>query len=139
MIPIVFINCRRHPFLKKIMDLSKIYETRTRNMLGRLLGERVLLCETGTGMNLVRCSAVISEVIACRSQWEWIHYYRQPSCIVPGSGYDWQPGTKVKWLYKLTDVRPVRIPFTPPEDIRHGRTWMEFHPEKLGIDLSLNL
>ena len=139
MIPIIWVNCSRHPFLKQIADRSKVYETRTRNMLGRFLGERVLFCETGTGMNLVRCSAVISEIVEVRSQWEWIQHYRKPSCIVPFSEYDWQPGTKVKWLYKLTDVRPVLVPFTPPEERRHGRVWMEFHPDKIGIDLSENL
>ncbi len=128
MIPIVFINCRKHPFLRKIMDLSKLYETRTRNMLGKLIGQRVLLCETGTGMNLVRCSAVIESIVSVRSRKDW-EVYREAACIPAGSDYDWTTDTKVKWLYKLTDVQPVQIPFTPPEDVRHGRTWMEFHPD----------
>jgi len=128
MIPIIFINCSRFPFIRKIMRFLKLYETRTRNMLGSFLGQRVLLAETGHGRPLVKCSAVISEVIAIRSREEWNKYRK--ACAIPArSQYDWKPWTKVKWLYRLTDVQPVD-PFVPPEDVRHGRTWMECHLEK---------
>ena len=130
MIPIVFINCSRFPFIAWIMQHLKLYETRTRNTLGSLIGQRVYLAETGKGHPVIRCSAVISSVIECRSQWAWIHWYRHCSKIKPGSQYDWKPETKVKWLYELTDVQEV-APFTPPKDVRHGRVWMEYHPDKI--------
>lgn len=126
MLPVVFINCSRHPFLKKIMDFQKEYETRTRNMLGRFLGERVLFAETGHGKPVVRCSAVISEIIEVYTQEAWNKYLRA-ACIPAGSTYDWQPGTRKKVLYRLTDVVACD-PFTPPEGIRHGRVWMEYEP-----------
>lgn len=125
MTPVVFINCSRHPFLEKIMGFQKEYETRTRNMLGRFLGERVLFAETGHGKPVVRCSAVISEIIEVYTQEAWNKYLRA-ACIPAGSTYDWQPGTRKKVLYRLTDVIACD-PFTPPEDVRHGRVWMEYN------------
>ena len=125
MIPAVFINDRKIPFTDRIFSLDKLYETRTRNMLGRFLGDEVLIVRTGKGSPLVVGTARIDCVIAVykRSVWE---KYRQDTCIPAGSEYDWQPATKVKWLYRLTDVRPVE-PFPLPQDSRrHGRTWAEY-------------
>lgn len=126
MTPVVFVNCSRFPFLRKIMDRSKPFETRTRNMLGRFLGERVLFAETGHGRPVVRCSAVIAEIIEVYTREAW-NRYREAACIPAGSQYDWQPGTRKKVLYRLEDVQPVS-PFTPPEGVRHGRVWMEYLP-----------
>lgn len=124
MLPIIFINCRKRPFLDQILLGDKRYETRTRNMLGRFLGERVLLAETGNGRPVVRCSAVITEVHAVYTQECW-EKFRSSARIPKGSEYDWKPETKVKWLYKLDGVVAC-YPFTPPESIRHGRVWMEY-------------
>lgn len=124
MTPIVFINCKKHPFVDQIMSGQKAYETRTRNTLGRFLGERILLAETGYRKPFVRCSAVISEIVEVFNRDEWIKYLRD-ACIPEGSTYDWQPWTKKKVLYKLADVIPF-APFTPPEGRRHGRVWMEY-------------
>lgn len=127
MASIVFINCKKFPFVTEIMDYLKQYETRTRNTLGRFLGERILIAETGKGRPLVRCSAVIDEIISVRSREEWERYLEQT--LVPvGSSYDWQPDTKVKWLYHMTDIHPVE-PFIPAEGRRHGRVWMEYNEE----------
>ena len=126
MTPAVFINSSRLPFVDLIGSGSKLYETRTRNMLGRFLGERILLTETGNGCPVIRYSAEIECIIAVytRSAWE---KYRQDACIPLGSEYDWQDGTKVKWLYRLKDVRPVG-PIPLPQDARrHGRTWAEYN------------
>ena len=123
MIPIIFINCKRYPFIRWIMNRTKLFETRNRNTLGRFLGERVLLAETGHGQPLVLCSAVITEVreVFTRSAWE----VTKLDCMISdGSPYDWKPDTKKKVLYRLSDVRPVK-PFHP-EGRRHGRIWMEY-------------
>lgn len=124
MIPIVFINCRRYPFVYWIIRSEKVFETRTRNTLGKLIGERVLIAETGNGESIVRCSAVIDEIISVHTQEEW-EKLRSQTRIEIGSAYDWKPETKVKWLYRLSDVKPVK-PFHPQEGIRHGRVWMEY-------------
>ena len=71
MIPVLFINCLRERFVDWIIGGLKLYETRTRNTLKKLLdtylGERILIAETGRGDPLVRCSAVIDQVIAVGS------------------------------------------------------------------------
>ena len=126
MTPVIFINCKAEPFVKDIMDYLKQYETRNRNTLGRFLGERVLLAETGHGRPLAKCSAVIDEVISVTSKEEWDKYL-ELTWIPVGSSYDWQPDTKVKWLYHLKDVRPVEEPFRLPTSCRrHGRVWAEY-------------
>lgn len=129
MIPVIFINCRTYPFLQWIMDREKRYETRTKNTMKTLmetyLGKRILLAETGNGDPVIRCSAVIDEVIEVRSRSEWEHY-RSETMVVSGSEYDWKPETKVKWLYRLSDVQPVN-PFPLPRSCyRHGRIWAEY-------------
>lgn len=128
MTPVIFINCTVEPYVDDIMSFLKQYETRTRNTLGRFLGERVLLAETGHGRPLVKCSAIIDEVIAVYTREDWEEYL-QFTWIPVGSVHDWQPDTKVKWLYHLTDVKPV-VPFRlGPNCRRHGRVWAEYREE----------
>ena len=126
MIPVVFINCVSAPFLDDIISGRKQYETRSRDMLARLVGCRVLLAETGNGRPVVRASAVLqSGRPVDRIGWECL---RRRTCVPAGSQYDWKPDTKVRYCYQLFDVRPVS-PFTPPEGVRHGRVWMEYEGE----------
>ena len=125
MIPIVFINCSSAPFVSMIMNRRKIYETRSINSLRSLVGKRVLIAETGSHRQpFVRCSAVIRSAFPVDSFHEW-DMFRDYTQVKPGSLFDWSETTKRKWLYELTDIRPVS-PFVPPEGIRHGRTWMEY-------------
>ena len=125
MIPIVFVNCSVFPFISWIMRLLKPFETRTRNMLGNLVGKRVLLAETGKGKPVVKCFATIDYVIRIDNYTQWKEY-RKRCRIVPGSVYDWVKGkTKYKYLYHLSDIQPVPN-FVPPEGFRHGRVWMEY-------------
>ena len=129
MTPVVFINCTSAPFLDDIMSGRKVFETRTRDTLGRLAGRRVLLAETGNGRPVIRCSAVIGEAIPVRSAQEW-RSLRHAHNIKRGNRYDWQPGQRVKYCYPLRDVWPLAVPFTPPEGTRHGRAWMEYDEER---------
>lgn len=108
-----------------ILCRLKEYETRNRNTLGRFLGERVLIAETGYRRPIVKCSAIIDEIIKVTSKDDWDEYLDQ-TWVPVGSSYDWKPETKVKWLYGLKDVIPC-TPFIPPEDRRHGRVWMEYN------------
>lgn len=132
MTPVIFINCTVEPYVDDIMSFLKQYETRTRNTLGRFLGERVLLAETGHGRPLVKCSAVIDQVVSVHTREQWEEYLEQ-TWIPVGSIHDWQPDTKVKWLYHLTDVKPV-VPFRlGPDCRRHGRVWAEL-PDLYRVD-----
>lgn len=124
-VPVVFINCSRHPFLDQIISRRKLDETRTRNMLGALVGLRAYLAETGRGPSLCRCSAVIGAPLVARSRKEW-NALRSRHRVPRGSAYDWQPWTKVKYLYPLTDVIACD-PFHPPEGVRHGRVYMTYN------------
>lgn len=125
MIPVVFINCDTIPFLDLIMNLDKLIETRTRNTLRALVGQRVYLAETHHGKRpVIRCMCVIGDAAVARSREAW-ETCRPSACIPAGSKYDWQENTRAKWVYWLENVRPV-IPFTPPEGRRHGRVWMEY-------------
>ena len=130
MIPVLFINCVRERFVDWIIGGLKQYETRTKNMLKSFLetyiGKRILIAEAGRGDPLVRCSAVIDQVIAVYDQATWDDYLEQ-TWIPVGSKYDWKPSTKVKYLYHLKDVHPVAKPFRLPRSCRrHGYVWAEY-------------
>ena len=123
-VKVVFINCDTVPFLEKIMSFDKLYETRTRNTLKKLIGQRVFLAETHNGKKpMVRCSCVIGSPIVVRSCEAW-DPLRSATCIPAGSKYDWKADTKAKYLYPLRSVRSVPV-FVPFEGVRHGYVWMD--------------
>ena len=126
MIPVLFINCRKCPFISWIISGEKVFETRTRNTLKRFIGQVVYLAETGNGKPVVKCLATITgvEIVRTRTQFE---RFRKLTMIEPKTEYDWTDGTTVKYLYRLENIYPVPD-FVPPEDVRHGRTWMEYNP-----------
>ena len=130
MIPVIFINCTTEPYIDDIMGRLKEYETRNRNTLGRFLGERVLLAETGHGLPLIKCSAVIDQIISVSTKEDWEEYLEM-TWVPVGSKHDWQPNTKIKWLYHLSDVQPVKPFRLPPSCRRHGRVWAEYVPDDL--------
>ena len=122
--PVVFINCSLFPFLTWIRSGRKLYETRSRDTLRALVGQRVYLAETGrSGRPIVRCSCVIDHSMTVDAGC-W-HSLRSMHCVPFGSAYDWQQDTKKKVLYRLTDVQPV-APFPAPEGLRHGRVYMTY-------------
>ena len=125
MTPIIFINCKDEPFVDDILGGLKQYETRNRNTLKRFLGTRVLLAETGHGRPIVKGSATIADIVEVFTREAWEDYL-QFTWVPVGSKYDWQPDTKKKVLYRLTDVQSY-IPFIPAKDRRHGRVWMEYN------------
>ena len=125
MTPIIFINCKDEPFVDDILGGLKQYETRNRNTLKRFLGTRVLLAESGHGRPIVKGSATIADIVEVFTREAWEDYL-QFTWVPVGSKYDWQPDTKKKVLYRLTDVQSY-IPFIPAKDRRHGRVWMEYN------------
>ena len=127
MTPIVFINSKQVPFIWQIMNGKKLWETRNRDTLGRVVGKRVFLAETGSGKPVVRCSAELCRAIPINNPDVW-DGLREDICIPVGNKYDWKPETKVKYIYFIRKVQKVK-PFSPPEGIRHGRVWMEYEEE----------
>ena len=124
-IPAVFINCRMHPFIQQIFDHEKLIETRSRNTLGRLAGQDVLLVETGNGQPVVRGFTRLGPVVTCHTRSAW-NTVRASACIPYGSDYDWKPDTKKKVLYYLNNTARID-PFELPATCRrHGRVWAEY-------------
>ena len=133
MIPIVFINCHQYPFIDEIIQGRKVYETRTRNTLAGLLGKTVLIAETGRGKPTVRCIATIRTPLQVTSAKQF-EKYRTSTRIEKGSEYDWTDKTRVKYLYKLENVRSFGE-FVPENGKRHGRVWMEYNGQDIpGIE-----
>lgn len=124
MIPVVGINSRSAPFMTDIGRLDKRLETRSRNMLRSLVGQRVILAETKQGGYLAMYSVVIRSVRAIRSREEW-DALRSLHRVPIDNSYDWKPDTRVKYVYEITGLRRLR-PFLVPEGVRHGRVWMEY-------------
>ena len=129
MIPVVFVNCSKHPFIDLIMARRKPFETRTRNTLGRFLGDTILFAETGHGKPLARCYAKIVEIIEVFTREEW-EKYREAACIPADSDFDWKPWTRKKVLYRLDEVVAID-PFRITDGIRHGRVWMEYEGKEV--------
>lgn len=122
---VVWINSSSAPFLDDICARLKPFETRSRDMLGSLKGQRVIFAESARGARLARCSAVIRSVltVTSREQWEAL----RPLHRVPvGNIYDWKPETKIKYLYELASIRILRPFRIPEEGIPHGRSWFEY-------------
>lgn len=127
MIPVVWINCHEYPFCDSILDGFKIYETRTRNTLCDLVGKTCLFCETGNGKPVTRFYARIDSVTRIDSA-EDFEKYRNGCDILPGTRYDWTPGTRHKYLYHLTDITGEdRYNLSESCLIRHGISWAEYY------------
>ena len=122
---VVWINSSSAPFLDDIEARLKPLETRSRNMLGRLVGQRVVLAESARKQRLARCSVFIRSVRTVTTWEEWDAL--RPLHRVPvGNQYDWKPETKIKYLYELTNLRRLR-PFRIPETgtVPRGRSYAE--------------
>ena len=127
MIPVVYINCKLFPFVAWILAGKKIYETRNRNTLKNLIGKRVYIAMTGKGKAVILCMATIESCIVVDNKKQY-NAMRKYTRIVKGSVFDWQQGTKKKYLYRLVNVVPVPAFPVPADCVKHGRTWAEFIP-----------
>lgn len=116
----VYINCKGTPFIDLILAGRKTYETRTRDVLRSLIGQRVALIQTGTGRPTVRAYATITRSVTVASSDAAM---RQAACIM-GTAYDIAPDGK-KVFYQLENVKPVE-PFQPViSGKNHGRSFCE--------------
>lgn len=125
---VIGINSASAPFMADIGARRKPLETRGRNTLGRYVGQRVILAETRQGGYLAMYSAVLRSARPVRSREDW-EALRPLHRVPEGNRYDWQEGTRVRWVYEITSLRRLR-PFMVPEGVRHGRTCMEYEPKR---------
>ena len=117
----IFINCKALPFIDYILIGAKLYETRSRNMLGRLLGERVALIETGKGRAIIRGYATIDHYTVLYHD----SIEARKSAWIFGTHYDIPDGGE-KVFYHLKDATPCEPYGLPAERINHGRAYTEF-------------
>lgn len=117
----IFINCKTIPFIDYILIGAKQYETRSRNMLSRLLGERVALIETGKGRAIIRGYATIDRYTTLYHN----SLDARKSAWIFGTPYDIPDGGK-KVFYHLKNVARCRPYELPDERINHGRAYTEF-------------
>ena len=122
----MFVNQLSHQGVKyadAIADGIKPVETRSRNMLQALVGERVAIVRTMRG----KAPTVMGYVTVCSATfkpWEWMDANRDLTLIPSGSKYDCTG--RGEWCYFLRDAERCDPFPLPPSAIRHGRSWCEF-------------
>lgn len=98
------INDRDTPFTELILNLVKLVETRERNTLKSLVGQRVGIIRTGRGKAMLVGYVTIKDVIV----YETVEAFRADEArhkVKAGSKYDIKPNGK-KYGYVLE--KPVR-------------------------------
>lgn len=117
---VLFINCKLFPFVSWIMAGLKTLETRNKNTLKNIIGNRVYIAETGLYKRpFVRCLATIGNPIMTDNLKDY-NRYRKHTMIKKGSLYDFIPGKK-KYLYPLSNVEKINPFFLPDNAVYHGR------------------
>ena len=118
-----FCNGRKVPFPAWMRIGLKTMETRKRNMLSALVGERVAIVETGTHkVPMVVGHADMVGSFFCPA--EKFYLYRDQHMVPAGSQFDCNG--KGKWCYILENAKPCTPYPLPSSAIRHGRSWCEF-------------
>ena len=113
------------PYAKAICQRIKPVETRNKNMLSALVGERVAVVRTRRGKK----PFVIGYVTIYRATHETqkvmnSNFMRRLTLIPEGSAYD--SGKSGKWCYWLMDAEECDPYPLPSSAVRHGRSWCEF-------------
>lgn len=111
------------PYAELIAKALKPYETRSKNMLSALVGERVYIIRTKRNKKpMIIGQATIEYGFFVKA--ECFDAYRKLTFIPEGSSYDCHG--KGKWLYKMGNAEECEPFELPSSAIRHGRSWCEF-------------
>lgn len=119
----VFINeCGPLRYASRIADGEKLIETRTRDMLKALVGERVAIVRTGRGASqVIGYVRIVSKVFVWRRFFQTLY----PLHLVPaGSQFDCTGAGK--WCYMLEGAEACEPYPVPADAVRHGRVWCEW-------------
>ena len=110
-------------YVDQIMSGMKTIETRSKNMLHKLVGERVAVVSTGRGrIPLIVGTVYIRDVeFIPAERWDM---YREETLVPRGSKHDCRG--KGKWGYILDDPKQCYPRPLPANAVRHGRSWCEF-------------
>lgn len=110
-------------YATEIVNARKPVETRTKNMLAALVGERAAIVKTGRGCKptVIGFTDVVSATL--RSG-EWLDQNRDLTLIPKGSKYD--ADGRAKWCYLLENAVACDPYPLPGSTVRHGRSWCEF-------------
>lgn len=109
-------------YARMIVSGYKPIETRTRNMLKSLIGERVAIVRTRRGKNpmVVGYATIDRAVFHTKAELENM---RNLTLIPEGSAYDCK--RTGKWCYYMVGAEECE-PYPLPERINHGRSYCEF-------------
>lgn len=118
----MFVNEDESCYAQAIVLGYKTIETRSRNMLKSLVGERVAVVRTKKGER-----PLVIGTVFVSSFWYEDHPWtlREKTAIPFGSKYD----TDGRWMYGLHSPEPISpdswYPL-PENTVRHGRSWCEW-------------
>lgn len=124
----MFINENTVPYALLITGGKKSIETRTKNMLLPLVGERVAIVSTKHGCKpLVVGYVNVDDYCFCPVN--LLNMWRKETMIPVGDVYDnlgKRDGVRGKWFYMLSNAEACAPYILPETAIRHGRSWCEF-------------
>jgi len=123
----IFINDREFPYSAFILNGFKTYETRNRQTLRPLVGQRVAVIRTGGRFPVVVGEIDLggAQIVDAEDFPRWI----SRTYVFPDSSRYPKPGQK-KVCYRVSrpEWYPAGYPL-PKDAVRHGRTWCEFSAE----------
>lgn len=95
------------PYADAIVGGYKKIETRTKNTLGRFVGQRVFIVRTMDGRKPVVVGSV-RIASACYRTPDWLEEHRNETCVPPGSRFDHHG--RGKWIYRLDEPDRYETP-----------------------------
>ena len=111
------------PYAMAIVTRIKPIETRSRDMLKSLVGERVAIIETRRNKKpMIVGYATITGKEFCKAE-DFRKYY-DLHLVPEGSSYDCHG--KGKWFYYMADAETCEPYALPGNATRHGFSWAEF-------------
>lgn len=113
-----------------VLGLKPI-ETRNRNMLSALVGERVAVIRTMAGKKAM-VVGYVTVTSAIRLGAKQLDANRDKTLIPPGSRFDCTGSGK--WCYFLADAEICEPYEVPSSAVKHGRSWCEFEIPGPGAD-----
>lgn len=120
----IFVNENgKVPYARAIVQGYKPIETRSRNMLKQLVGERVAIIRTKRGKKptIVGYARIKEAVFHAKEQMDYI---RNLTLIPVGSKYD--STSRGKWCYVMAEAEECEPYELPQNAVRHGRSYTEF-------------